>query len=253
MLQGAEDPLEAYFASIRALLKSLDLACVRQAAEVIAAALEGGGIVHAFGTGHSSLLAQEIFYRAGGLVAVNPILNVRLGFENGATESTEFERSPEAASELVRSAGFERGDIGIVISNSGRNALPVEMALRMKAAGMKVVALTSLAHSRQVGSRHPSEKRLFEVADLVLDNHCPPGDAAVRIPGLPAAMGPLSTIAGAAILHATLIETARLLVARGKPPAVLVSANMGSGRVEDLRELLAPYARRIRYYQAGGR
>jgi uncharacterized phosphosugar-binding protein len=248
-----QDPLEAYFASAKVLLEALDLSAMRQAASLISAALERGGILHVIGTGHSSLLAQEIFYRAGGLVAVNPILDVRLGFERGATESTEFERSFEVASELASSAGFEARDAGIVISNSGRNALPVEMALRMKAAGMKVIALTSLAHSRASASRHPSGKRLFEVADCVLDNHCPPGDASVEIPGLPAKMGPLSTIAGATILHGMLIEAARQLAAQGKPPAVLVSANVGAGAVKDLKNQLAPYSSRIRYYRPGGR
>ncbi len=253
MSANSLDPLEAYFASARALLQSLDFSAMRQAASLIAVALESGGILQAIGTGHSSLLAQEIFYRAGGLVAVNPILDGRLGFERGATESTEFERSTEAAEELARLAGFEARDAGIVISNSGRNALPVEMALRMKAARMKVIALTSLAHSRASTPRHPSGKCLFEIADCILDNHCPSGDAVVEVPGLPAKMGPLSTIAGAALLHGTLIEAARQLAARGKPPAVLVSANVGTGAVQDLKNLLAPYASRIRYYRPGGR
>ncbi|HZT68876.1 MAG TPA: SIS domain-containing protein [Terriglobia bacterium] len=252
MSGNSEDPVDAYWDFVQRVLKSLDLVQVREAGSLIADSLKVGGIIHAFGTGHSSLLAQEIFYRAGGLVAINPILDVRLGFERGATESTEFERSSEAADEIVRLAGFEQRDVGIVISNSGRNALPVEMALRMKAAGMKVVALTSLAYSRASVSRHASGKRLFEIADCVLDNHCPPGDASIEVPGMPAKMGPLSTIVGAAILHGAVIEAARQLAVLGKPPAVLISVNVGTSSVWDLKDQLAPYASRIRYYRPGG-
>ena len=253
MAEEAGDPVNQYFAAIRSLLDAIDLAQIRAAGTLIATALESGGIIHTFGSGHSWLLAQEVFHRAGGLVAVNPLLDPRLGFSQGVIEGTAFERKLDAADELASAAGFAAGDIGIVISNSGRNALPIELALRMKAAGMKVIALTSLDHSRSTASRHPAGRRLFEVADQVLDNHCPPGDAAIHIAGMPVAMGPLSTLAGAALLHATMIEAAQQLAVRGKPPSVFISANVGQSPVEDLRAQLALYARRIRYYRPGGR
>lgn len=205
--------------------------------------------MHAFGTGHSSLLAQELFYRAGGLVAINPILDPRLGFERGAIESTEFERDLNAAGDLAATVGFRSGDAGIVISNSGRNALPVEMALRMKTAGMAVIALTNLEQSKASSSHHPSAKRLFEIADVVLDNHCPPGDAAIEIAGIPHPLGPVSTIVGAAILHAVIIEAASRLAEKNTPPATFVSANTGSVTTEDLRFLTAPFQDRIKYYR----
>jgi uncharacterized phosphosugar-binding protein len=253
MAADRPDPVDSYFAAIRALLNSIDLAQIRAAGSLVAAALESGGVVHTFGSGHSWLLAQELFYRAGGLVAVTTFLDDRLGFARGALEGTEFERRADAADELAAAAEFVAGDLGIVISNSGRNALPIEMALRMKAANMKVIALTSIAHSTSATSRHPSGSRLFEIADLVLDNHCPPGDAVIQIAGVPAAMGPLSTIAGAAVLHATMIEAARQLTARGKPPSVFVSANVGEATETNLRLQIAPYAPRIRYYRTDGR
>jgi uncharacterized phosphosugar-binding protein len=238
-----------YLSAVQEILRRIDLDEVDRAAQLVAAALERGGVIHAFGTGHSSLLAQELFYRAGGLVAVNPVLDPRLGFERGAVESTEFERRPEAADELAAAAGFQRTDAGIVISNSGRNALPIELALRMKAAGMAVIALTNIEQSKRARPRHSSGKRLFEVADVVLDNHCPPGDAAISISGIPHAVGPVSTIAGGAILHCVLLEAAEKLAHKGSPPSTFVSANLGEGSVKELQRLLIPFQSRIRYYR----
>ncbi len=247
------DPIDRYFTAIHHALDSIRKREVREAAALIAQAIEFGGIAHLFGTGHSNMLAQEVFHRAGGLVAVNPIIDPRLGFERGAIEGTEFERQAEGADDLARAAGFRAGDAGIVISNSGRNSLPVEMGLRMKAAGLAVIALTNVEQSRAAPSRHPSGKRLFEVADVTLDNRCPPGDAAIQVPGMATLLGPLSTITGAAILNATFIEAARLLADQGKPPAAFVSANVGGGGLEELKALTDPYSDRIRFYRPGGR
>ncbi len=244
------NPITSFFDEIRSGLGRVEMGQIQAAAEIVAQALENGGIIHTFGTGHSSLLAQELFYRAGGLVAVNPILDSKLGFECGAFESTAFERSTEGAAELAAKAGFHSGDVGIVISNSGRNALPVEMALRMKSAGLQVIALTNLQQSQASNSRHPSGKRLFEIADAVLDNCCPSGDAAVEIAGMPHRLGPLSTILGAAILHAVVLEAAAQLAAKGKPPATFVSSNVGNLSQDDLQNLAAPYQDRIRYYRS---
>lgn len=243
------EPAEQYFASVRDTLEKLELQQVLSAAELVAAALQAGRLVHVFGAGHSALLAQEVFYRAGGLVAIRPILDRRLQFEDGILQSTEFERIPGAAKELAAAAGFCSGDVGIVVSNSGRNVLPVEMAEHMRAAGMKVIALTNLRQSRAGKSLHPSGKRLFECADSILDNHCPIGDAAITISGIAAAMGPVSTIAGAALLHAVFIQAAAQLVGKGTVPSVFQSANVGEGSLDEVRSLIAPYQDRIRYYR----
>jgi uncharacterized phosphosugar-binding protein len=246
------NPTARFFDEIRSGLSRVQVSQVRTTADIIAQTLENGGIIHTFGTGHSALLAQELFYRAGGLVAVNPILDPKLGFECGAFASTAFERSSEGAAELVAKADFRPGDAGIVISNSGRNPLPVEMALRMKSAGLKVIALTNLQQSQASESRHSSGERLFEIADAVLDNCCPWGDAAVEIAGMPHRLGPLSTILGAAILHAVILEATAQLAMKGKPPATFMSSNVGSLTQEDLQHLATPYQDRIRYYQSTG-
>ncbi len=240
---------EQYLRKIQEILASLEREQILAAARLVEASLKDGHIIHVFGAGHSSLLAQEVFFRAGGLVPVRPVLDAALHFENGVIESTEFERRVESAGELAKNANFEAGDAGIVISNSGRNALPVEMALQMRGAGMKVIALTNLRQSQQTRSFHPSGKRLFEVVDAVLDNHCPIGDAAVRVPGVPCAMGPATTIAGAAILNAVFIQAAAELASAGRPAAVFTSVNVENGSLDDLKKLIAPYRDRIQYYR----
>lgn len=246
------DAANRFLNAVRTALYRIELPPVRAAAQIVSAALEAGGVVHTFGTGHSSLLAQELFYRAGGLVAINPILDPRLGFECGAFESTAFERTTEGADELSEKAGFRAGDAGVIISNSGANALPVEMAIRMKAAGLKVIVLTNVAQSRATTSRHGSGKRLFELADVVLDNHAPVGDAAVDVEGLQVRLGPLSTIVGASILHAVIVEAAEMLAAKGKPPAAFASANAGEVTTDALRRRAEAYQERIRYFRSGG-
>ena len=246
------DSSKRYLTSVRRIFEEISLEQIAQASELLASALRSGGIIHTFGGGHSSLLAQEVFFRAGGLVAVSPILNARLSFECGVLESTEFERRAESADVLIRPGDFRRNDVGIVISNSGRNALPIEIALRMKSAGAKVIALTNLEQSRQSKSRHASGKRLFEIADVILDNRCPPGDAAVTIEGIPTALGPVSTIAGATMLHSVFLEAAEILAHEGKAPDVFASVNVDGATVDDLKTILVRYQERIRYYRSGG-
>lgn len=240
---------EQYLHSVRSVLEELEIQQIVPAAELVAATLRRGGLIHMFGTGHSLLLAIEVFFRAGGLVAVNPILDRRLQFDGGVIESTEFERTSGAAQELAREAGFRAGDVGIVVSNSGRNVLPIEIAFQMRSAEMKVIALTNLNQSKSGKSLHDSGKRLFEVADAVLDNHCPVGDAAVAVPGISARMGPVSTIAGSALLHAVFVEAATQVAHEGLSFDVFRSVNVGGGALDELRALVARYQDRIKFYR----
>lgn len=217
---------------------------IRQAAELVAAALAIDGIVHTFGTGHSHLLAEEAFFRAGGLVAVNPIRDRRLMMLEGAVVSTSAEREHGLARSILERHVIKGGDVGIIMSNSGRNAVPIEMALEMRARQAAVIAITSLAQSRRATSRHDSGKRLFELADVVLDNGVPEGDALVDVAGLDRPMGPGSTVSGAALVNAVFVEAAALASARGVRVRVLRSANMDQGDRE-LESSIEPYVNRI--------
>jgi uncharacterized phosphosugar-binding protein len=217
---------------------------IRRAAELVADTLAIDGLVHTFGTGHIHLLAEEAFFRAGGLVAVNPIRDRRLMMLDGALVSTHAEREHGLARSILERHVVSRGDVAIVMSNSGRNAVPIEMALEMRARQAKVIAITSLSHSHRVSSRHRSGKRLFELADVVLDNGVPEGDALVAIRGLDRPMGPGSTVSGAALMNAVFVEAAAIASARGLSTSVLRSANLDEGDRE-LAASLEPYVNRI--------
>lgn len=186
--------------------------------------------VFVFGCSHAGILAEEVFYRTGGLAVMNPIffsgvtLNTR-----PATMTSDLERLPGLGKIILENSGAKAGDTLIVQSNSGRNTVPVEMAIEAQAKGITVIGFTSMAHSMSVGSRHPSGKRLYEACDVVIDNRGIPGDAAIKIDGLPELMGPTSTAVGASLINAIVIEAVELLIARGVVPPVFMSANLDGG------------------------
>lgn len=239
--------VRAYFTRVGEILNAAaaQADAIDAAARIVADAVQAGGVVHTFGTGHSHLLAEEPFYRAGGLVPVNPIQDRRITLSEHALASTAAEREAGLAAELLAAQDVRAGDAAIVISNSGRNAAPVEAALEFRARGVPVIALTSLAHSRSVEPRNAAGKRLCEVADVVLDNCGVPGDAAVRIDGLTQPMGPTSTAVGSALLHAVFIAAAERLAAAGAPPAVLPSANAADTDTAHVEAALRAVAERI--------
>jgi uncharacterized phosphosugar-binding protein len=220
---------------------------IDRAGVLVANALGAGGVIHTFGSGHSHLIADEAFFRAGGIAAVNPILDERLIFLKGALESTRAERETGFARELIEKENIEPEDVAIIISNSGRNAVSIEMASEMQTRGVKVIAITSLEQSRASTSRHPSGYRLFEVADLAIDNCVPEGDALLSLPGLNATVGASSTVAGAAVINSVIIAAVSNLLERGERVPVLTSANVEGTSADTLREVLKRYRDRIRY------
>ena len=200
--------------------------CIVQAGKVIADAIAQGGTLHIFGTGHSHMLAEELYIRAGGLACVNAILEPSLMLHEDPARATELERQEGLAAEILVKHEMRAGDVLIVVSNSGRNPVPIEMALLAKERGLVVIALTSLVHSQAVASRHPSGRRLFEVADIVLDNGGDVGDAMLEVEGLPTKACPTSTVIGAAILNAVVAVIIEELLSMGVVPPVLVSSNV---------------------------
>ena len=225
---------------------------IEQAGHMVADSLAAGGIVHVFGTGHSHLVADEAFFRAGGIAAVNPILDERLIFLRGALESTRSERESGLAHSLIAEEGVRAEDIAVIISNSGRNAAPIEMAQEMKARGVKVIAITNVRQSSASPARHPSGLRLYELADVVVDNCVPPGDAILALPGLKSRVGASSTVAGAAIINAIMIEAVAALLRRGEDVPILPSANLEGVSEQTLSEILSRYRGRIKYLDVTG-
>lgn len=218
---------------------------VERAAALVAETVATGGLVHVFGTGHSHLLAEELFYRAGGLAQVNPILVDALMLHAGAARSTRLERLSGLAEAILDGEQVGPTDVLIVISNSGGNAACVEMAQAAVARGIPIIALTSLRHATAAAARSGSGPRLHDVADVVLDNRGRPGDACADLDGLAVAVGPTSTAVGAAILNAVVVEAVRLVLTRGGSPDVFASSNVEGGDAVNA-ELIATYSPRVR-------
>lgn len=195
------------------------------ARDTIVDALSTDKIIHVAGSGHSHILAEEVFYRAGGIAAAQAILDPDLMLHHGAERSTVLEREEGRAAAVLASYPVTSGDVLIIASNSGRNAYPIELALDARERGLTTIALTSMKHAHSVSSRHSSGKMLHEVTDLVLDNFGNPGDAALAIPRRSERMGPTSTIAGVFILNALFAEAVEELSARGIEPDIYQSAN----------------------------
>jgi uncharacterized phosphosugar-binding protein len=226
-----------YFAELYRLLEKVEhsqMDRIAQAGKVIANAIVQGGTLHIFGTGHSHMLAEELYVRAGGLTCVNAILEPSLMLHEDPARATELERQEGLAAEILARHEMWAGDVLIVVSNSGRNPVPIEMALLAKERGLVVIALTSLAHSQAVASRHPSGRRLFEVADIVLDNVGEVGDAVLeacpepgrRVEGHSTKACPTSTVMGAAILNAVMATAIEELLSMGFVPSILISSNV---------------------------
>jgi uncharacterized phosphosugar-binding protein len=208
---------------------------IHAAAELVADALEQGHEIHAFGTGHSHMLAEELFYRAGGLVRVRPILFEGLMLHAGATLGTSLERLPGLAEALLRDHPVAPGDVVIIASNSGGNAVVRELAQLVRLAGARVIAVTSLRYATSPSARESAGPRLHELADVAIDNGGRVGDAAIDIEGLDRPVAPTSTVVGAAILNAVVAEAVQLLVDRGIVPEVYVSSNTAGGDAANAR------------------
>ncbi len=235
---------------LRELGLLLDRLCVsqgdalREAGALIAAALQEDRLIHLFGTGHSHMLAEEGFHRAGGLAAVSPILVPDLMLQ-GATASTLAERMSGRAPAIAAEHGLSAGDVLCIFSNSGVNFVPVELAQHAVSLGLRVIAVTCVAHGRATTARTHDGKKLYEVAHLVIDTGLPPGDALIRIPEEDIALGPASTVVGAAALNAMLINAAAALMARGTPVPAYRSSNLEGADAYN-EKLIERYRHRIR-------
>jgi uncharacterized phosphosugar-binding protein len=240
--------MKAVFDTLHTMLRQVEetqAASIHTAGQLVADCLARDGIIHMFGTGHSHILAEELFFRAGGLSAVNPIFDAGLMLHESALTSTDLERLEGYAPIVFSRYTFSPNDIIIIISNSGRNAAPIEAAMEARQRKLPVIAVTAKSYSQGNPSRHSSGKRLFELADVVLDNCGLPGDGAVQVEGLPERICPTSTIMGATLLHAVIYEAVSLLLARGIQPAVIRSANLDS--TQDLGEIVRGLRGRVRH------
>ena len=220
-------------------------AAIGRAADLIFSSLAADGVLHVFGSGHSHLVAEEAFHRAGGLVPVNAMTEPFLTPLTPPRKSGRFERVSGIAAILLDYHEPRPGEVLLIVSNAGINPVPVELALEARARGLTVIAITSLRHAQTVASRHASGKRLFEVADLVIDNCGEVGDGAVTFPGFAEKVGPTSLLAGAFIVNSIVCGVVERFVTKGLTPPVYLSANLPGGD-EHNRRLEAKYKVRIK-------
>jgi uncharacterized phosphosugar-binding protein len=204
---------------------------ISQAAALVGDTIIAGGLVYTFGSGHSQLLSQEVHARAGGLYPVMQIVDPLWG---------RAERLEGMGEVLMKGVPVKAGETIFVISNSGRNPEPIEVAMIAREIGLHVIAVTSIAHSKSVESRHSSGKKLYELGEIVLDSGAPPGDACLSFKGMDIKAGALSTVLGAAIMNAVMVEAIQYMLDKGVKPPVLISANL-DGSDEYNAQVMARY------------
>lgn len=189
---------------------------IEEAGKVIADAIANGGIIYFCGSGHARMIALEGVGRAGGFIPADAI-----------PEGPEQEEGP--GREVLKKYNFPPCSVIVIVSNSGRNPFTIDVALQAKEMGLKVIAITNLNHSRSVTSRHSSGKRLFEIADIVIDNCGELGDAIMKVEGTNVPAGATSGVIGAAIIQAMVVEAANRLGQMGIEPPLYLSANIDGG------------------------
>ncbi|MFG2927773.1 SIS domain-containing protein [Streptomyces achromogenes] len=221
---------------------------IAAAGALLADTVADGGRLFAFGAGHSSLAAQDVVYRAGGLALMN-LLAVPgvVGVDvTPATLGSALERVDGLAGAVLDTSPVRAGDTLVIISLSGRNALPVEMALGARARGLKVIGVTSVAYATETTSRHSSGTFLKDHCDIVLDSKIAVGDAELTLDTIPAPFAPASTVVTTALLQAVMATTAAALADRGIEPPLLRSGNVDGGHEWNGR-VMAQYGDRIFY------
>lgn len=238
-------PAQEYLDKSRELIGSIErqIPQIKRAADWFAQSILAGRMVHVFGSGHSRIMVEEMWPRYGSFPGFNPIVELSLSFHNmvvganGQRQAMFLENTPGLAERILRNFALRSTDSALVISSSGCNVVPVEMAAGFKAHGLKVVAIITRRHSEASSSRHVSGKKLQDFADLVLDTGAPVGDAMVRIPGLEAPVSPGSTVGGCLLVNAIKAEVAARLTAAGHPPKVLCGAAVvGADRAAEIFE-----------------
>lgn len=239
--------IQEYFGKINEILSIVlqeEEKQMKKAAKAIAKAIQNGGIVHLFGCGHSHILTEEVFYRAGGLVPIRPIFHEPLMLHEGAMLSSMLERKNEYAGTFMEEEDIREHDVAFIISTSGRNPVPIDAALIAKKKGAFVIGMTSKEYSDAEPSRHKLAKRLYDVVDLVIDNHSAVGDAVLSHEKVKEPFSPTSTVVGATVINAVLADAIAIMAENGYEPPVFLSGNL-QGADEHNRALVEKYEERI--------
>jgi uncharacterized phosphosugar-binding protein len=238
-------PADDYLEKCRGLIAAVEvqLPAVRQAADWFARTISSGRMVHVFGSGHSRIMVEEMWPRYGSFPGFNPIVELSLTFHNlvvgacGQRQAMFLENVSGLAERILRNFDLSPQDSALIVSSSGCNLVPIEMAEQFQRRGVNVVSIISRRHSEATPSKHPQGKKLQDFSDLTLDTGAPPGDAMVKIEGLETPVSPGSTVGGAMLVNCIKAEVAERLTRGGQPPKVLTgSAVVGSQKTTDLFE-----------------
>ena len=256
-------PSADYLSSCRRILEAVESqsAAIAKTAALFAATIMAGRMVHVFGSGHSRIMVEEMWPRYGSFPGFNPIVELSLSFHNlvvganGQRQAMFLENVSGFAPRILRNFSLSPLDSALIISSSGCNVVPVEMAEEFQRHKVPVAAIISRTHSEASTARHRDGKKLQDFAEIVLDTGAPVGDAMVKIPGLDTPVAPGSTIGGCLLVNSIKAETAALLTAAGHPPKVLTAANIvGAARAEQLFEsAYDEHSRRLaKLYESAG-
>lgn len=222
---------------------------IQKCADILTTASLNKNAIFIFGASHSGILSEEVFYRAGGMMTINPIFSRETMLDRSPISFTsQMERLEGYGTTIAKSVPFKEGDVLIVHSVSGRNALAIDIALHAKSKGAIVIAITNVKYSMSTTSRHSTGLHLCEIAHLTLDNHGDIGDASCTIEGIQQKVGPTSTVVGATLINTVIVETCRQLVAKGMQyPPIFYAANLDGGDQKN-KEIFEQF-KEVIYYQ----
>jgi uncharacterized phosphosugar-binding protein len=238
-------PISDYLGKCEQLIKAVRAQeeKIQKAAEWFSKSILAGRVVHVFGTGHSRIMVEELWPRYGSFPGFNPIVELSLTYHNnvvgpnGQRQAMFLENAEGLAERILRNFGLDKRDTALVISSSGCNNVPIEMAMLFQQRGIKVVALVTMNHLEKSASKRADGKKLTDFADLVLDTGAPVGDSMVKLDGLDTPVSPGSSVGGVLIINSLKAEVARLLTAAGHPPKVLTApALVGKEKAAELFE-----------------
>jgi len=249
---GKEKTWKKYFAEITKIAETIEKTQegnIQRASSLIGNTIENDGIIHTFGVGHSHIVAEDVFWRAGTLANVHAILEPSMTGHTEITKSGDMEKIEGTGSIILDYHRVSPGDVLIIISNSGNNAAPIDVAREGQKRGIKVIAITSVEYSNFLNPLHSSGKKLKDFADVVIDNCCPIGDAVIKFEDFETKVGPTSTIAGSYILNALLVQAVEDTLEKGKTPDVYFNGSLSANapRVKEHNQnLIDKYFSRIR-------
>lgn len=238
-------PSASYLQAARSIVSCVEeqLESIQRAADWFAETILRGRLVHLFGAGHSRMMVEEMWPRYGSFPGFNPIVELSMTFHNlvsganGQRQAMFLENRPGFAARILRNFDLSTLDVALIISSSGCNLVPIEMAELFRQKGIRVVAIVSRRHLEASTTQHAGGKKLTDFADLVLDTGAPPGDAIVKIDGLETPVAPGSSVGGCLLINCLKAETASRLTQAGQPPRVLTAGCLvGSERATELFE-----------------